>query len=72
MMRTHIKDIQDVLFKRNGMVYVCGATNLGKGVDAMISKAAERQALGDKTKQEALIRNLRAEGRYLTEYWGYK
>ena len=72
MMRTHIKDIQDVLFKRGGMVYCCGATSLGKGVDAIISKAAEREALGNKSKQELLLRNLRAEGRYLTEYWGYK
>ena len=70
-MRTHVKEIQDVLFKRNGIVYVCGANNLGKGVDAAIQKAAERQALGNKDKQQELLRGLKAEGRYLTEYWGY-
>jgi NADPH-ferrihemoprotein reductase len=65
----HGADMWRLVANGGGHVYVCGATAMGSEVQAAWAKVARERGNMSKEDADAFVRQLQAEGRYVSELW---
>ncbi len=65
--REHAAEVWDMLYTQNGSLYVCGATTMGKDVDAAIASIAAE--LGGMSEADVKRWREARRDQYVVELW---